>query len=69
MNLTDDYHDSFGNCTDNEKEDTKKIQKYLLLSIQANIIVLSLIGLVIYTMIKPFITIERKYVLKFQSGK
>ena len=54
FNISDDYND-FINCTNNENENNPII-KYVLLSIPANIILFSLIGSVIYTMIKHLTT-------------
>ena len=54
MNIIHDY-DSYTNCTDNENDDFSIIVNYLLLIIPRNVLLLSLIGLIIYTMIKPLI--------------
>ena len=54
LNITDDYND-FDNCTDNKNDHVNIIIECLLLSIPANILLFSLVGLVIYTMIKPVI--------------
>ena len=54
LNITDDY-DSFTNCTNNENDDIYINMKFLLLSIAGSIILLSCIGLIIWTMIKSSI--------------
>ena len=56
MNITDDHNDRFSYCTDTEIDNNNNIVEYLILSIPANIILLSLIGLVLYTMVEHFIT-------------
>ena len=46
--------DSFNFCTDNENEDINIIIKYLLPSIPGSVLLLSLLGIIIWTIIKPF---------------
>ena len=55
INITDDYND-FNNCTNIDNDDDNIIGKFLLSSIPGSIFLLSLIGLIIYTMIKPLKT-------------
>ena len=54
MNITNGY-DSFTSCTNNENDDINIIIKNLLLSIPSSIIFLSLLGLIIWSIIKPLI--------------
>ena len=55
--ITDDYDNiTFTNCTNIEKEDNDIIFKYLHLSIPSSILLFSLIGLMIYTIVEPLIT-------------
>ena len=54
MNITNDY-DSSTNCTDNENDDINIIVKYLL-SISGSVLLVSLIGFIIYTMMKTLIS-------------
>ena len=65
MNITEDYDNftssnftdydniTFTNCTNIENEDLNIIFKYLLLSIPSSILLFSLIGLIVFTLIKP----------------
>ena len=51
LKITDGYINLIY-CTDNENKGIKIKIKYFLLSTRANILIFSLLGLVIYTMIK-----------------
>ena len=55
MCVSDDYN-SFTNCTKNGNEDNNIIVENLLLPIPAKILLFSLIGLMICTLIKPLLT-------------
>ena len=57
VNITDDY-DDFIYCTIIDFDDSLLVVKKLPLTIPGSIILLSLIGLIIYTMVKFSITIE-----------
>ena len=52
MNMAIDY-DSFTNFTANENDDKKIIIKYLLSSISSSLLLLSLIGPMIWSLMKP----------------
>ena len=52
MTITDEY-DGFINCADNENENFEIIPKYFFLAIPRTVLLLSLIGLFIWTKIKP----------------
>ena len=52
MRVTNDY-DYLNNCANNWNGDNQIIIKYLLLSFPNGVLLLSLIGLILYTMIKP----------------
>ena len=51
MDKTDEF-DSFINCKNNENEVTNIFIKYTLLSFPSGVLLLSLIGLIIYTSLK-----------------
>ena len=57
MNSTNDY-DISTSCTDNENNDIKISIKFLLLSIPGSVLLLPLIGLLLYTTLKPLLTIN-----------
>ena len=54
LNITDEY-DIFIKCTNNENNDINIIIQYLLPSIPSSLLLLSLIGLIIWSMLKPLI--------------
>ena len=55
MLITTGDYDSFTSCTDNENDDFNINFKYLLPSIPGSVLLLSLIGLIICTTLKPLI--------------
>ena len=58
LSITDEY-DSFINCTDNKKDDIIINVKFLLLSVPGSVLLLSLIGLIIYTTLEPLKTSKK----------
>ena len=54
LNITDDFN-NINNCTDNGKEDINIIIKDFVLSLLANLLFFSLMGLVKYTTFEPLI--------------
>ena len=58
-NTTDDYDNTtLTNCTKTKNGDINFFFKYLLLSIPSSIFLFTLISLMVYTLIKPFLTIK-----------